>query len=306
MTHTGQNNGCNDMIYVDAPFREVLGAAGLDTVARVLACEGDRLAAWSRTTDTVKVGLNGQAPPTGWRGSLFVKRYFYPGFKRRLKAMLRGTFFGRSRARLEFVSLALLRSRGIQTVRPIAYGERRVWHFLRSCFLITEGVPGAVTLADLALGTDGDEAVRLSFPQRRRVITALAAQVRRMHDAGLVHGRLFWRNVLIRPMGDGGYEFFFLDVPVVQRLWRRGRLGRAGVRDIAELYAIAARFCSRTDLRRFTRAYLQGDLDREQERRWIERVAGLARTYRGHEEYRLEFGRLFNQYVRDGSRPDSY
>ena len=54
------------MMHVDAPFREVLGAAGLDTVARVLACEGDRLAAWSRTTDTVD-GKQQVLPAKNWQ-----------------------------------------------------------------------------------------------------------------------------------------------------------------------------------------------------------------------------------------------
>ena len=41
-----------DRLHMDPPYANVLRDAGLDTVSRVLGCTGDRLAAWSRTTDT--------------------------------------------------------------------------------------------------------------------------------------------------------------------------------------------------------------------------------------------------------------
>ncbi len=292
-----------DRMYVDPPYANVLRDAGLDCVSQVLGCTGDRLAAWSRTTDTIKVTLNGRE---SWRGALFIKRYHYPGWRRRVKAMLRGTFFRRSRAHHEYDALALLRARGVQTVRPIAYGERRELHFVRSCFLITEGVPGATSLVDFALQTGAGNGKSLSQLQRRSVLDALGAQVRRMHDAGLAHGHLFWRNILIRRTGEEGFEFFFLDAGMPRPTLRRGIHRRPALRDLSELYAIAGRFCSRTDLRRFARSYLGPRCRPEELRPWQERVAALAARFQRHEEYRLEIDRLFNRHVRDGGGPDSY
>ncbi len=289
----------HDAMHVDPRFEAVLADAGLDTVSDVLRCSGDRLAAWSRTTDTINVGCstdeNGR-----WRGELFVKRYYYPGWKRRIKAMLRGTFLGRSRARAEYESLTLLRSRGVPTVRPVAYGERRTWHFLQGCFLITEGVAGATSLIDFVL----HQAPHLSPRQRRSTLVSLAERVRRMHETGLVHGQLFWRNILIRPTESNDYEFFFLDAGVAGRSGLGGVRSAAAVRDISQLATIAERFCSQTELWRFARAYLGAGWSRAELRRWANQVVGRARRYAWHEAYRLKVERLFKRHVTDGSGPD--
>ncbi len=127
-----------DHMTIDRPFREQLSRAGLDNVSVVLACVGHRLAAWSRTSDTIVHDL----PNSDC--TLFIKRYHYPQWRRRIRGMFRGTFLKTSRARSEYRALRLMRQLGIQGVRPIAYGERRFLHFLKSCFLITEAVPDAM------------------------------------------------------------------------------------------------------------------------------------------------------------------
>ena len=115
-----------DTVFIEPAYAESLSRAGLDTVQGVLDCVGDRLTAWSRTTDTVQVHLSGG-------GSVYVKRYHYARWKNRLKGMFRGTFFGSSRVRAEFRALQTMRRLGIQGVRPVAYGERRSLHYLHSC-----------------------------------------------------------------------------------------------------------------------------------------------------------------------------
>ena len=128
-----------EMMVIDPPFREPLVRAGLDNVGAVLACMGDGLAAWSRSTDAVRLNLAGD-------GTFYIKRYHYPRWMHRFRGTFRGTFFKASRAKSEYRTLMLMRRLGIQGVRPVAYGERRAAHFLRSCFLITEAVPrGHVT-----------------------------------------------------------------------------------------------------------------------------------------------------------------
>jgi tRNA A-37 threonylcarbamoyl transferase component Bud32 len=113
--------------------------------------------------------------------------------------MFRGTYFNNTRARNEYRVLALMRSLGIQAVKPIAFGERRIWHFCRSCFLITEAVPGAMSLVSFIRTFSRHPSSTKTRRVKLEILTSLAQQARHMHEAGFVHRDLFWRNVLIRP-----------------------------------------------------------------------------------------------------------
>lgn len=281
-----------DTIHIDPAYAETLSKADLDTVHRVLDCAGDRLAAWSRTTDSIQVFLeNGSCA--------FIKRYHYPKWKNRLKGMFRGTFFGLSRVRAEFRALAGMRELGIQAVRPIAYGERRALHFVHSCFLITEAVPSSVSLATYAQQYLGENHSPESFLKRRRILTGLARQVRHMHEKGFVHGDLFWRNVLIRVLGQDSCEFYFLDACLGHRIWRKDRDRRGIVDDLAGLMAIAPVYCSRTDMVRFAKTYLDVKRLDPSAAAWMTRVSGRSMAFRKHEALRLRLNEVFNMHVRD-------
>jgi tRNA A-37 threonylcarbamoyl transferase component Bud32 len=281
-----------DTLYIDPAYADVLTRAELDTVQRVIECEGDRLAAWSRTTDSIQVFLDSGA-------CVFVKRYHYHRWKNRLKGMLRGTLFGLSRVRAEFRALEAMRSLGIQAVRPVAYGERRSLHFVHSCFLITEAVPGSISLATYAQQFARENLDPRSFRMRKRILTGLAQQVRHMHERGFVHGDLFWRNILIRIFDEETCEFYFLDACLGHKIWRKGRDRRDIVNDLAGLTAIAPAFCTRTDMMRFAKVYLGRKRLEKSDADWMNRVANRSMAYRKHEALRLRLNEVFNLHVRD-------
>jgi len=284
-----------DTMYTDPAYRHELSRAGLNDTEAVLRCIGDRLAAWSRTTDTVQVHLKRNAT---WTGSVFVKRYHYPSWKHRLKGMFRGTFLFRSRARSEFDALHAMRSRGIQAVRPVAYGERRVLRFLRSCFLITEAVPGAMSLASFARRCAEGGGSAIEPAARREIITCLARQIRHMHEQGFVHGRLYARNILVRPLPERRFEFYLLDASSSRRIWPRRITRTAVVMDVARLAASARHACTRSDLLRFAKTYLGTDKLRDQDRAWMNRVAALSERFVRHEAYRLRLEEFFDVPIR--------
>jgi hypothetical protein len=182
--------GNRDTLFIEPDDRPRLAAAGLDTVGAALQCIGDQPVAWSRSTDTVRVDL----PRSAGGGALFVKRYHHLEWRRRIKAMLRGTFFGRSRAHAEFDALKHLRARGAPMVRPIAFGERRVLHFLRSSFLITQAEPDTVSLTTFAQRHTNGRAPALDPKARRRLIECLGRFVGAFHRSGLVHGAIARRT----------------------------------------------------------------------------------------------------------------
>lgn len=285
-----------DFMFADPPFRGLLSDVKLDSVEAVLRCRGDHLAAWSRTSDTIRYAIK-EADTT-----VFIKRYHYPRWRQRFRGMLRGTFLKPSRARSEFRALAAMRRLGINAVRPIAFGERRVLHFVRSCFLITESVPDAMSLVAFIQAFGERSASPHARRARIEILTSLARQVRHMHEMGFVHRDLFWRNVLIRPIPSDRFEFYFLDASVGKRIRIAHRRQDSIVHDIAALGVLAPDFCSKSDQLRFLLEYLDTKSLGPEDRNWLRRVQTRSSSFRDSELLRLERGSVFDPPIRSVAR----
>jgi tRNA A-37 threonylcarbamoyl transferase component Bud32 len=288
-----------DTMYIAPAGRERLRRAGLDTVDRVLKCLGHQVVAWSRSTETVRVDL----PAEAGAGAVFVKRYHLLRWKVRIKAMFRGAFFGRSRAHAEFDRLERMRAAGAPVVDPVAWGERRILHFVRFSFLITEAVDGAVSLTTFAQDHADGQRRPLSARDRRALIESLGRCIGQLHGRGLAHGALFWRNILVRNTEPGRYEFVLVDAPGRRRLRLCGADARRAEEtsgDLAQMAALAPEFCSRADMCRFFHAYLGTRRLDESHRRLARDVVRRAEPLRPHELYRLKMDRVFHYHLVPG------
>lgn len=237
-------------IVVDPGDRSWLAKLGFASVDQVLKYKPKAMAAMSGSSETFPVDVG---PANGAAQRIYIKRYRYRGVMARLKGMFRGTLLGKSRARFEYDVLAEMRRRGIPAVRPIAYGEKRSRGFLKACFLITDGLTTAVSLDVLSARPACD---LLDDPhERRRLIELLARDLRNMHRAGVKHGGLFWRNILVTRDADGAWHGHLIDPD------RRGRCGEGAVSradvvsDLADFVSSGIHGGRRTDLLRFLRAY---------------------------------------------------
>jgi hypothetical protein len=284
-------------MWSDPAYRPRLRAAGLDTVGKILRQVAGRVAAWSRTTDTLFVPGDGLLP------GFYIKRHFYPRWTKRLRGTFRGTFFGTHRGQAECHALRAMLTAGLPAVRPVAYGGRRVGHFLSACFLVTEEVPDAVNLTTFALAVErGDR--QLAATDRLDLLHTLADQVRAMHAAGISHGNLFWRNLLVRPAPDAQPEFFFLDAQPL-RPWERLRPGGTWwVRELAQLTVSAIPFTTRTERLHFMKHYLHAKRPTPALRQLIRQVEGLAEAWRRHEDRRIRMNRLFDEWNDQLARED--
>jgi tRNA A-37 threonylcarbamoyl transferase component Bud32 len=286
----------HDTICIEPAYRERLRRARLDSTERVLKCIGDQIVAWSRSTDAVRADL----PPEAGGGTVFIKRYHHPRWRKRIKVMLRGTFFGRSRARAEFDELKRMLDQGAPMVRPVAFGERRILHFLRSSFLMTEGVTDAVSLMAFAQQQGGPQGITLPPAVRRAFVVSLGRCIGDLHGRGVVHGALFWRNVLVRRPGPDRFDFVFLDAPARKRrsgAKANGCVPSGAVGDLACLAAMATEFCSQTEMVRFLRSYLGVRRLHSRHKLLARTVMAAARPLRAHEVYRLRMDRVFHYHL---------
>ncbi len=280
-----------DCLRVDPAYQQALRRCGLDSVDNALGRVEGRVAAWSRTTDTLFVAGCDCCP------GFYLKRYFYPRWRNRLRGMLRGTLFGMNRAAAEYAMLADMRRIGVSAVRPVAWGARRIGPVLSACFLITEAVPQARNLTTFARDVQcGRE--RLAEPMRAAALLRLARQVAQMHARGLRHGQLFWRNIVIRTEPLGEPEFFFLDArpkpSFAARLLRRCSCEA----DLAQLAVSAEGFVPRTAALRFLKEYRRARGQDVALAGLIRRVSALSRQWRAHEQKRVRMNDLFDTWDR--------
>lgn len=272
-------------IVVDSADRAWLAKLGFTSVNKVLKYKPDTVAAMSGSSDTfpVEVG-SGDGAPQG----IYVKRYRYRGLAARLKGLFRGTLFGKSRARFEFEFLAEMRRRGIPAVRPIAFGEKRSAGLLKACFLITEGQTDAPSLDSLAPGPMGS--ILHDRLDRARLIEALARVLGNMHRAGVKHGGLFWRNILVTRAADGAWRFHLIDPDRGGRCGTGTVAGAGVVSDLADFVSSGSRTARGTDLVRFLRAYFQIPRLTARAKKMAHDIVREARKRAAQEDHRLAMG----------------
>lgn len=265
-------------------WESFLRASGLDTVAGVYQFNLGEVVVRSGSTEVRRVQLrNGSATRT-----VYIKKYWANGFSQLWSGALRGTFFGRSKARREFRNLERLRQWGLDAPTPVAFGEERRVRWLTRSFLISEEVANPCMLDVLIREqlTQSGKAQRLF---RRELIEALAQYVRRLHEHHFVHHDLFWRNVILS--GRELSHFYLIDAHK-GRVWMpvAGPWERA--KDLATLDAVAPVFFRRTERLRFLLRYLGiGRLD-HRARRLARRVLRAAAPLRAKQLRRVQEGRL--------------
>lgn len=274
---------------IDPAYRERLRAEGLDSVSRVLARIDGRIAAWSRSTETLFVAGHDGLP------GLYLKRYYFPTWRMRLRGALRGTLLGLHHGHAEFLSLRDMRWTGVPAIRPLAYGCRLVLGFVSACVLITEEVPDSINLTTFAqLAAAGT--IHLSHAGRARLIRTLAERIAEMHAAGYSHGNLFWRNILVRETPDGGHEFFFLDAQPQHGWERLGASAEWWQRELAQLLVSARPFTSRADRLRFAKHYFNDARLTPEIRAHLRQCESLTDAWGRHEQRRIRMNRLFDSW----------
>ena len=210
-------------VFVIAQYHEVLRRLGLDTMAGVKSFQGDLIKNHKGRRDIQRVTVSDGGPPL----VLFLKRNWQPYKKDGLNSLFtRGAVWSQSRVEYEN-SLALQRA-GLSVAEPIAFGEECGWLWEKFSFVLTAAAQGEMTL-DEFLRNHHDRA------ERRRVLTALAREIRKMHDAGLASPDLFTRHIFITRGSEP--KFCLIDMA---RMDRRTRLSaRLRARDLAALHVTA-------------------------------------------------------------------
>jgi hypothetical protein len=177
-----------------------------------LNADGKPVKSESRTRIVVLRRKAGGAPQEATR-SFVLKIYHYPLLPR-IRTGLRI-----SKAEQEFNSLLYLNQRGVSATEAVAFGvERTRLGFVRSCFVITGFVEGAINLSQWRAE---NTTPRTHAHQSHFLLKQLGVLFRRLHETRFFLFTSKTKNFLIRGTSTGAPEIFFIDVPYARTLrWR--------------------------------------------------------------------------------------
>lgn len=253
-----------DTIFNPEPgFAALIDGAGL----------GDFDAWWRLELSTVEPGNAGRGgwstvgrhtlcAPDGSPVGVYVKRQ-----QDHVYRSWRHPWRGRPTGEREMRVMRQCRALGIHTAEPVLYAQRRAGGHVQGV-LVTRELAGYRALDELVL--DWQSAGPPPRGQRRRLLQAIAMQVRALHDAHLEHNCLYPKHLMISTAwlaGDGTAKAVALiDLEKCKWRWRRQT---CTLRDLDSLNRRSVGW-SRTDRRRFLGWYLDAGrwLSRRDRRLW--------------------------------------
>ena len=178
-----------------------------------------------------------------------------------------------SRASRALRGAKMLREAGFHCATPLAAMDATSAGAVRASYLISEALERALVLSHFALGREGE--ARHGYARRKAVSDAFAAELRRLHDAGIYTRDLQETNIMVEER-DGAMWFYFLDLEDFRRAPSVSH--RRRMLNLVHLDRSIGRFVSRAGRLDFLYAYLGRQPDRNARRRAVAEYLDLRRT----------------------------
>jgi tRNA A-37 threonylcarbamoyl transferase component Bud32 len=176
-----------------------------------------------------------------------------------------------SRASRALRGANILRAAGFHGATPLAAMDSIQSGTVAASYLMSEALEHAEILSHFALGREGEP--RHGYARRKAVSDALAAELRRMHEAGIYTRDLQETNIMVAQR-DGVLRFYFLDLEDFRRASHVSE--RRRMLNLVHLDRSIGRFVSRAGRLAFLYAYARPS-SRAARRRMVGNFLGLRR-----------------------------
>ena len=171
----------------------------------------ERLAAGARGGNSRRDVVSFSLGPDSQKKTFFIKRFFRPHLKDVLFAR-RNVGESCSQGRYEWESARFLIDNGIDSYRPVCYGEQRKWGVEVKSFVVTEELQ-AECLSDFVARKWN----AMERSQQEKVITSLGTFVRRIHVLNVSLPDLYVYHTYINESTPGEYDFAVIDLHRMSR-----------------------------------------------------------------------------------------
>jgi tRNA A-37 threonylcarbamoyl transferase component Bud32 len=208
------------------------------------------------------------------RPNAFIKRFTSDSWSRGIIERLRG-----SRAARSLKAASLLTSAGFSCPKLIGAAEMHSSGAIRSSYLVTEPLASAQTFSIFIDRRQSPS--RQTVAWRTRILAMVAAEVRRMHDAGIFTSDLQETNLMLEERNNET-RIYFVDLDGFRRRSRISQKNRR--RNLVQLDRSVGRFLNRTERLHFLYNYLGGRPDRSSARALIADL--LSERRRKDQQYR--------------------
>jgi len=157
-----------------------------------------------RNVVTLSLGSDSQ------KKRFFMKRFSHPHFKDMIFSFRN---IGRpcSQARYEWENVKLLLDNGIETYRPVCFGEKITYGIEDRSFFITEELQSQCLTDFIRQNWAG-----FQQQQKEEIITGLAAFIRKIHDSNICLSDLYVWHIYITE-NAGEYEYAVIDLHRMSR-----------------------------------------------------------------------------------------
>ncbi len=204
-----------------------------------------------------------------------------------------------SKARHEWKRTHQIADLGIQTVPPLAIGEKREWGFLRESYFVSKRIPSCETLHDFVLREKEKKHSSSFLAWKRKLISDVAVLIAKIHKKGIDHRDLHAGNILIE-WGGERYQLRLLDL---DRAHIQSHLSfRRRVFELAQFNMFFTLFVSRADRLRFFKEYYSYDPTPwhgyQTGARWVEQktVRMVNRLYHRRDKMSLRNNKHFSRF----------
>lgn len=186
--------------FVDPSWKKLLEHNHLLSFEQAWSCQAE----WIETPNDDRGGWSGVsrmllATPDGSEAVVFLKRQ-----QNHARRTWRHPRNGELTFAREFAIIRHLQQHGIATPQPVLFAERRE-HGKQQAVLMTKELAGYQSLEDLA-----GQVFAMPGACQRKLLRALAASVRSMHEAGIQHRSLYAKHLFVKNQ-DGTYQVALID-----------------------------------------------------------------------------------------------
>lgn len=233
--------------YIEREWHEKLAEIGITKHCDWLALDIGNSVSKSKRVNAYRVDLKDGS-------CIYFKTYSFHG-------QLKDYFLRQSKCAVEVNSYQVLDEIGIPTIKPLAFGEDRIFGMLKSCCIVTLGVDNTTQLEDWAkevwMKLPEDEK-KTSFKQ---IFEETAKYTSMAHESGFFHYDLKWRNIIISKDGDD-YKTTWIDCPRGRKMPLREERGR--MVDLSCLARLALSYLSKSQRLRFLYTYYSEKATKEE------------------------------------------
>ncbi|MHC4076081.1 MAG: lipopolysaccharide kinase InaA family protein [Planctomycetota bacterium] len=141
----------------------------------------------------------------------FMKRFYKPHYKDVIAAWC-GFGWGSSQAFLEWQNARLLLQNGINTYKPVLFGEDMKCGFEKRSILVTEKLNAQPMTEFVA-----ENWRQFSSEEKEKLVTDLGGFVRRIHEAKISLPDLYLWHIFITQVSDKSCEFSVIDLHRMKR-----------------------------------------------------------------------------------------